>query len=306
MKKIPNRLVFFGSGPVSAKSLKLLLEFCNIEAIITKPAARLAQNAVQDIAEESKIPVHVVTDKSTLDKLFTDKTFSSEAGIVIDFGIIISSDVIKHFKKGILNSHFSILPEWRGADPITFSILSGQSQTGVSLMLINEKMDEGTLLAQSTFKIPPGLTTPGLTDELIVLSNQLIKANLGDYLEDKLEPYPQDSSIKPSYSRKLTKEDGRIDWQKSATILDREIRAYEGWPGSYTDVGDRQIIITRAKVSSDDLNKTPGSLAAKDRHLLAQTGNGSLEILELKPAGKPAMSAESFIAGYRSLIEATN
>ncbi|HUD05864.1 MAG TPA: methionyl-tRNA formyltransferase [Candidatus Saccharimonadales bacterium] len=303
MKKILCPIVFFGSGPVAAKSLSLLLEFCEIEVIITKPTVRLATNPVQDIAKELGIPIFIPIDSERLDKIFKNNKFSSHLGIVIDFGLIISPQVINYFQNGILNSHFSLLPEWRGADPITFSILSGQLETGVSLMLINEKMDDGLLLAQSEYKIPPDYTTPELTDKLIKLSNKLIKASLRKYLAGKLKPYPQDLTIPPSYSRKLTKDDGRIDWQKPARQIEREIRAYIDWPRSYTSLGGKQIIITKAAVSGRVLDKPAGVFVVSAKQLLVQTGENSLDILEIKPAGKPAMAAESFIAGYKALID---
>jgi methionyl-tRNA formyltransferase len=170
-------------------------------------------------------------------------------------------------------------------------------------MLINERMDEGPLLAQASCKIPANFTTPMLTEKLIKLSNRQIKANLLKYLGGSLKSYPQDPTIKPSYSRKLTKDDGKIDWHKPARQIEREIRAYIDWPRSYTTLGDKQIIITQGKVSGIVLDKPAGSFEILNKQLLVQTSENSLEIIELKPAGKPAMLAEAFIAGYRSLIE---
>ena len=135
-------IVFFGSGPVAAKSLSLLAENFEIESIITKPATVGEMTA----ALARTVPVFAVSNKAELDKLISETSFKSQLAILIDFGIIVSRHVIDAFSHGIINSHFSVLPEWRGADPISFAILSGQAKTGVSLMLLDEGMDTGKIL----------------------------------------------------------------------------------------------------------------------------------------------------------------
>src|SRR6266567_5455079 len=150
MKKSPT-IVFFGSGPVAAATLEgLLAAGLQFEAIITKPRApgHHGDVPVLELAQKQGLPFFTPQRKDELTELFRNHSFASPIGLVVDYGIIIAKEVIDAFPKGIVNSHFSLLPEWRGADPITFSVLSGQRKTGVSLMLINEKLDEGMLLAQ--------------------------------------------------------------------------------------------------------------------------------------------------------------
>src|SRR5690349_4191168 len=136
MKKISEPITFFGSGPVAAESLRLLAQSFTIEAVITKPrpAHHKGSVPVLELAEKLQIPVRTASTKSELDALFDSRPVKSRVAILIDFGIIVSQQVIDYFEYGIINSHFSLLPEWRGADPITFSILSGQPRTGISLM----------------------------------------------------------------------------------------------------------------------------------------------------------------------------
>src|SRR5690606_13053936 len=126
MNKIP--VVFFGSGPVAAKSLENMLPDFEIVAVVTKPkpAHHRGNFPVINVAENNNLPLYRVTNKQELTELIRTKPFKSEVAILIDFGIIVSQEVIDYFPKGIINSHFSLLPEWRGADPITFAILSGQ------------------------------------------------------------------------------------------------------------------------------------------------------------------------------------
>src|SRR5579875_3987803 len=129
-------IVYFGAGPVAAKALRLLAQSFPIEAVITKPKPEHHKELPPVLAACHELGlhnVHTVANKAELSELFANHHFGSRAGVVIDFGIIIAQDVINAFELGIINSHFSLLPRWRGADPITFAILSGDEETGVSL-----------------------------------------------------------------------------------------------------------------------------------------------------------------------------
>ncbi len=292
--------IFFGSGPLAAKSLSLLMPDIEFEAIITKPATVETMKALA-----AKIPVFAVQDKQALDQLIKDHHFKSIFAILIDFGIIVSQATIDHFSLGIINCHFSLLPEWRGADPISYAILSGQKQTGVSLMLLVERMDEGPLLAQARYDIPVNITTPVLTTALTQLSVATLKTILPLYLQHQVTPISQEvgkiiGNKTPSYSRKLTKEDGIIQWTKPAIQLEREIRAFIEWPKSRCWLANREVIITQARVNSKQ--GKPGDVYLKGQQLLIYCGDESLEILRVKPIGKPEMSVKAFLAGYRQFL----
>ena len=296
----PESIVFFGSGPVATKSLAHLARTFPVEAIITKPAT------LQELKDHyALVPVYAVSTKAELDDLLSQTQFTSSLGIVIDFGIIISQRAIDSFPKGIVNSHFSLLPEWRGADPLTFTILSGQQKTGISVMLLTAGMDEGPLLAQAPYEIPHGYTTPQLTEDLIELSAATLKEILPEYLAGTLAPQPQAAvsiaeDIEPTYSRKLTKQDGLIDWHKSATVLEREIRAFIAWPKSYTTFAKREVIITAASVAHR--SGAPGGIIIDGKQLFICCGEDALAIERLKPANKKEMTAAAFLAGYKNTL----
>ncbi len=224
-------------------------------------------------------------------------SFASQVAILIDFGIIVSQKVIDTFPLGIINSHFSLLPQWRGADPITFAILSGQKQTGVSLMLLVEAMDEGPLLGFGTYNIEIDTTTPMLTAHLIQLSHELITQIVPDYVQDKIMPQPQDHKVPATYSRKLAKEDGLIDWHKPAAAIEREVRAYLGWPGSRTSLAGKDVIITKTHVVDAQAGE-PGKISVDGKQLRVVCGEGALSIDMLKPAGKKEMAIDAFLAGH--------
>lgn len=305
MNKTSKTVVFFGSGPVAAQALKLLLSDFAVEAIITKsvPPHHRGEAPVLALAKKRRIKTFTSSDKRELSDLFKTKPVVSQLGIVIDYGIIINQDVIDYFPFGIINSHFSLLPEWRGADPITFAILSGQRRTGVSLMLIVEALDEGPILAQAPYDIPKNMTTPELTSALLELSNQSLRQILPLYLSDEIQPADQLSatiadSKKPSYSRKLTKADGQLDWTKPAEVLEREIRAFIDWPKSRTKLGNIDVIITKAHTVPSD--GTPGEIEVMNDVgiLIIYCGKGYLCVDKIKPAGKKEMTAREFISGY--------
>ena len=217
-------IVFFGSGPVAAESLRQISGEFNIECIITKPST------IKEMSFIEGVPVRSVTNKCELDELVSASSFSSEVGVLIDFGIIVGQTTIDSFSRGIVNSHFSLLPELRGPDPISFAILEGKTVTGVSLMLLVQGMDEGPLIAQSDIEVTREETTPSLTDKLINLSSQMLISMLPLWVKGEVDATDQDKctilrNSTPTYTRKLSKADGQLDWTKEATILDREVRS---------------------------------------------------------------------------------
>lgn len=301
MKKTSEPITFFGSGPVAAESLRRLAQDFVIEAVITKPQPPHHKQPfpVLALAEELGLKVFTSSNQQDLSELFAKRPVQSKIGVIIDHGVLVARDVIDYFPLGIVNSHFSLLPRLRGADPISFAILNGDSETGVSLMLIVEKLDEGRLLAQRALPIAKDVTTPTLTNQLIELSHQLLIETLPHYMSGQLRPYPQ-PDLEPTYSRKLTKEDGQIDWTKSAEQLEREVRAYAGWPRSRTVLGQHKILITGAHVAKSEDSAEPGTIwRSDDRQLGVHTAAGILVIDSLIPAGKKAMSAAAFLAGYK-------
>ena len=298
-------LVFFGTGPVAAQCLELLNKVFAIEAVITKPKAvsHRGSSPVLEVAEAIGCKVLTASSKKELDTVFAHKPVHSTVAVLIDFGIIVSQHVIDYFPLGIINSHFSVLPDLRGADPITFAILSGQKETGVSLMYLVEAMDEGPLLDYATYTLPDSITTPELTQELIAISHRLLTSTLPRVFAHDIKAQPQTITGRTvSYSRKLTKQDGAIDFtQYTAVELERQIRAYVGWPGSSTAFGHVEVLITKARAVTG--NMTPGTQVIEKKSLSVACREGLLEIERIKPLGKSEMGIAAFLAGYRARIQ---
>ena len=299
MSKTSNKIVFFGSGLVASKSLELLNDSFDIECAITKSSTKELMQAVVP-----KTTVLCVNNKIELDEVIKKSGFESKIAVLIDFGILISQQSIDSFPLGIINSHFSLLPQWRGADPITFSILSGQEKTGVSLMLLSAGMDEGLVIAQAECKITTEMNNALLTQELIDLSDALLKDCIPLYINGGIEPIDQTSSAElmgissfPTYSRKLTKEDGLIDWHKPAEVIEREIRAYSEWPRSYTKINGIDVIIRSAKVVNQP--GPAGKYSFDKKGLVIYCGQDALDVKTIQPAGKKEMPISAFLNGNK-------
>ena len=174
-------------------------------------------------------------------------------------------------------------------------------------MLITAGLDEGEVLSWGVYNIKAEETSETLTQCLVHLSDALLLDALPKYLSGEIKPAPQDKAAnimklpaKPTYSRKLTKQDGLLDWQKPAVQLEREIRAFSEWPKSYTKFKDLDVVITSAH--SIEQSGKPGKIVATKKDLTIYCGQGALVIDNIKPAGKPQMSIESFLNGHLSLF----
>lgn len=298
-------VVFFGTGDVSLKTLEGIHPTIAVEAIITKPdlvtsSGHRLQPAVKTWATKHTIPCHQPANKAELIELFSSTQFSSRLGLVVDYGLIIPTGVIDSFELGILNSHFSLLPKWRGADPITWSILAGDKATGVTIMQLEAGMDTGDILAVEEYDLAVKETTESLTTKLITISNKLLLVTIPKYLAGTLTPQPQDNT-QATFSKKITKQDGELKPEKySATELERQIRAYLGWPGSYIERKGIRLTIKQALADQESL--PINTLMEHNGKLLLGCKEGSLDILSIQPAGKKPMDAKGFVNGYARLL----
>ncbi len=296
-----SRFVFFGNGPVAAESLVKICEHLGkdcIELIITKrrPTHHKEEAPLDKVAHNLNLKIEYADNKKELTNLINKIKPESKVGLVIDFGVIISKETINYFSFGILNSHFSLLPHWRGADPITYSILSGQEKTGISLILIDSGLDTGALLAVTELDLDGSETGLSLSKILVESSAMLISEILPLYVSGSVTPYKQQSSV-ITYSKKLNKNNGQLIWEKTATELEREVRAFSQWPKSYFSVAGMDIVVLESQATDNNLKIGQLSVSSKNT-LEIGCKTGSLKILKVKPAGKKEMPIEAFLNGY--------
>ncbi|HVV25777.1 MAG TPA: methionyl-tRNA formyltransferase [Candidatus Saccharimonadales bacterium] len=219
----------------------------------------------------------------------------AQAGILVAYGKLVPPEIIDLFPRGIINIHPSLLPKRRGSTPIENVILYGEKETGVSLMQLVEEMDAGPIYAQEVVPITGRETKQQLADVLLNAGKDLLIKYLPAILDGSLTGQPQEK-IEATYDKQIKKDVGELDTTKPAAQLEREIRAYAGWPRSRLTLGTTEVIITQAHIS--DQNGTPGTLWLEGRQLGVHCAEGTLVIDRLIPPGKKEMTAEAFLAGY--------
>lgn len=258
-----------------------------------KPVGRkqiLTPPPIKKIALKHQIPVlqpeKLLTLKSQISNL------NPNLIIVVAFGKIIPKEILEIPKYGSLNVHPSLLPKYRGPSPIQFAILNGEKITGTTIMLMDEKMDHGPILAQEKIVVEPKETSQTLHQKLSRLGADLLLKTIPLYLSGKIKPKPQDEK-KATYTKILSRQDGRIDWQKSAEEIERQIRAFFPWPGAWTIFNGKRLKILKAKT-----NQGQPSEKYSRRLPLIRTGQGYLLLEIVQPEGKKPMSGEEFLRGY--------
>lgn len=260
----------------------------------TKPIIR---HAVQ--AAGFEIEQHVTGPLTDL------KPHKAQLAVLAAYGRIIPQSVLDQFPLGIINVHPSLLPAFRGPTPIESAILDGLTKTGVSIMQLSAGMDEGPIYKQKTLHLNGTESKAELTIKLQSLGAELLAEVLPQIADGTLKARSQPHPDRATYCRKLTKQDGVIDWHKPAVEIEREIRAFLDWPKSRTVIADKEVIITKAHVHNTTFTEIalrPGELKVESGCLVAGTGQGYLCIEKLKPAGKKEMAIQAFLAGYSKNI----
>jgi len=250
-----------------------------------RPSFRALQQAGYEVIEVSK-----EIDKAQL------AGYGAEAAVLIAYGVIIPAEILGIFPVGVINVHPSLLPLYRGSTPIETAILDGVAETGVSLMKLVPEMDAGPVYAQQSITLSGQETKQELADKLAEMGSQMVVEHLPAILDGSLQPQPQDDS-RATFTDQLTKEDGSLDFTKPAIQLEREVRAFAGWPRSRTKIKDTEIVVTAARVIEG--TGEPGKLWRDGKDFGFYTQSGILVVDQLIPAGKKAMSAEAFLAGYQ-------
>jgi methionyl-tRNA formyltransferase len=226
--------------------------------------------------------------------------------VAVAYGQILRPEVLAIAPRGVLNVHPSLLPRWRGASPIPAAILAGDSETGVTIMLMDEGMDTGPMLAQRRTPLSGEDTTASLFASLAEEGASLLAETLPRWLAGEVEPQPQDDAL-ATVSRQITKDDGRIDWSLPAMEIWRRIRAYNPWPAAFTTLSGETISIWQARPLDASSGADPGTVVpvrgeSGSAAFAVQTGNGLLAVLEAQRAGRKRLATEEFLRGMPGLV----
>jgi methionyl-tRNA formyltransferase len=296
-------IVFFGNERLAtgvttqAPVLRALIESgYSIEALIVNHEQATSRKQrtleVEELANQHKIPVYKPQTK--LELIEITAALTSPIAVLVAYGRIISESVIKHFAHGIVNVHPSALPKHRGSTPIESVILDGSTSTAVSIMQLTKQMDAGGLYAQNSAVVPRTISKQELTDQLGAMGATMVVEALPGIIDGSLTPQAQNES-QATYTTQIRKQDGELDFTEPAEQLERQIRAYAGWPGSRTQVAGKDVVITNAIVI--DRSGTPGTPFVHNGQLAIYCSRQALLITKLKPAGKNEMPSADFLRG---------
>jgi len=307
MVSVKPNIIFFGNErlatglqDVTPLVLQTLLEHgYHVEAIISRyTPGRSRSNRpleVEAFSNQHHIPLRKPTSKQEL--VETVRGYRADIGVLAAFGMLVPQEVIKAFPYGIINLHPSLLPKYRGTTPIEQAILDGADETGVSVMQLDTRMDAGPLLAQRAVKVTGRESKAGLAARLHELGAQLLVAEV-ESLHAGRATLTEQKEAAATFCSPLSKNDGVLNWQKPAIQLEREIRAYLGWPGSQTTLLGRELTVTQARAETAmHPGRTPGEPRAVRGEIWVRANPGMLVITRLKPAGKREMSAADFLRG---------
>jgi methionyl-tRNA formyltransferase len=300
----PVRTIFFGSPDFAVPCLDALNEISDIAAVVCqpdRPAGRglaLRPPAVKLRAAQLGLTVWQPKKVRTPEFAQSLRELDADVGVVVAYGRILPRAVLEAPRTGCVNVHASLLPRWRGAAPIQWSIVRGDAETGVTLMRMDEGMDTGPVLASAVTPIEPQDDAATLSRRLATMGAALLRAELPRYVAGELRPHRQDDAAATS-APLLTKRDGEIDWNRSARAVHDHIRGMTPWPGAHTMLGSRRIKVYRASPGTlDPDGAQPGEVIALDSGgIFVACAEGTLAIEELQESGRRRVDAQAFISG---------
>ncbi len=302
------RIVFMGTPDFAVPALEALIETQTVVGVVTQPdrpagrGKQLRPSPVKQTAAAAGIPLY--QPKSLRQEAAAEplREWQPDVIVVAAFGQILRPHVLYLPPHGNLNVHASLLPRWRGASPIQHALLAGDSETGVSLMQMDEGLDTGPVYVQEAIEITGEDTAATLHDRLAELGAQMLRQYLDDILAGRLTAVPQDDS-QSTYAPMIQKEAGRIDWSLPATALDRHIRAMTPWPGAFTGWQGETLRVLRASPLQGKLpDGRPGQVVTAGEKILVLCGEGGLALEEVQLAGKRAMAVTDFVRGRSDFV----
>ncbi|MBI3318158.1 MAG: methionyl-tRNA formyltransferase [Candidatus Omnitrophica bacterium] len=302
------RILFFGTPSFAVCALEALLESSHtLVGVVTqppRPAGRLGKpqgSAVEEAARRHGLDLFQPESLTDAAFLQTLRELKAEAALVVAYGRIFPPPLLSLFPRGAWNLHASLLPKYRGAAPIQWALIRGETQTGLTVFRMDEQLDHGKILLQETLPVSQEETAMTLGSTLAGKGGPLLFKALGLIESGTPTLLPQEES-QASFAPRLTKADGVIDWKEPSLPIHNRIRGVQPWPGALTGLEGRVLKILSAvpHPQRGDSNASPGTVVQADpkKGILVQTGLGQLEIRELKLSGGKALSASDFLRGH--------
>ncbi len=304
------RVVFIGTGEIGLPTLRALKksehELAGVVTQPDKPAGRHQKITAPPIgAAVSGSQISILRPARIKNRQSTEqiRALQPDVIVVMAYGQILPHDVLEIPKIACLNLHASLLPRWRGAAPIQAAIASGDRETGITVMYMDEGLDTGDILLQRKIDILPKDTGETLHDRLAQVAPESLLEAL-DLLASGSAPRTVQDNALATYAPKLKRENGQIDWSEPADVIERKIRAFNPWPGAFTKIAmgpDAQRNLKIFAAAIVDLRGKPGEILRRDNELIVATGKGALSVGEVQLEGKRRMNATEFLRGASQL-----
>lgn len=292
------RIIFMGTPEFAVPSLQALIESAEVLCVVTQPdkpkgrGHKLQPPPVKIFAEKNNIPVLQPPKLKPPEVIVQLESFHADLIVVTAYGKILPQAILDLPKFGCINVHASLLPRYRGAAPIEWSIINGEKFTGVTIMQMNAGLDTGDMLASKRVEISDEMILPELKEILSTEGAKLLIDTINRL--DEVTPIKQDDSLS-NYAPMLTKDTGKIDWNKSAREIHNLVRGLYG--GAYGFINEQKFKIWRTKIS-EQLQLAAGEIKIIGRKIFIGTGDGTLEILELQAPNSKKMDAASYLLGH--------
>lgn len=316
------RIIFMGTPEFAVPVLEALLTApvpselpggWEVVAVITQPdrpkgrGKKLTPPPVKVVAERAGVKVLQPATLKSDEAVAQLVALKPDLIVVAAFGQILRKNVLELPAHGCLNVHASLLPRWRGASPVTAAIRAGDAVTGVTIMHMDEGLDTGPIIARRTTSILSDHTGSSLAQELAELGASLLVDILPGWLLGQIEAQPQDNEL-ATVTHLLKKQDGQVDWTQPAAEIDRQVRAFWPWPGTFTNGPRGQIKILTVNLADESVVGTaqtePGRVFKHNRAVYVATGQGAIRLLSVQPAGKKVMAAEAWLNGQPDVLGA--
>jgi methionyl-tRNA formyltransferase len=310
----PTRIVFMGTPEFAVPSLQALLDadpeaVGRVIGVVTQPdrpkgrGHQLAPPPIKVLAQQAGLPILQpvkMKDPDFLDRL---RGWAPDVIAVTAFGRILPPVILELPPMGCVNVHGSLLPKYRGAAPIQWAIINGETETGITTMLMDPGLDTGPMLLQETVPIHPTDTAGDLAARLAPVGGRLLMETLAGLKNGKLRPIPQDHA-KATLAPLLKKEDGMLNWKDEATALSNRIRGLTPWPGAYTYHGEERWQLWRAQAAQVDCAEAePGAIIEVTKEAIRiATEKGSLLLQEIQPASGKRLSVRQYLVGHQVAI----
>jgi methionyl-tRNA formyltransferase len=301
------KVVFMGTPDFSVPVLERLIAAHEVIGVVTQPDRPAGRNRqvqvspVKQVALNAGIPVFQPEKIRRPEAIETLRQWTPDVYIVAAFGQILPQTVLDIPPYGSVNVHASLLPRWRGAAPIQAAIRAGDAETGITIMKMDAGLDTGPMLSQRAIPLAPDETGATLHDKLAQLGGDLLIETLPGYLSGAVQPQPQDDSL-ATLAPRIDKEEGRIDWTQSAAQIERTVRAFTPWPGTFTTWNEQTLKILSGHVLSG--SATPGKVVQSGGTLAIGTGEGLYAPNRLQLQGRNAVTSAEFLRGYGQFLGA--